>query len=388
MRGANLPDVLIRYRVFTASDSHVRAAEHAKVADDISRAQVTNVLGGTIESELCLQARCKQIAHALICGSPFEFSPGDEQLGDAVIDLASRIPEFASVSRNEMDVLRQDLATRWYPIRAKLAVQSQLARRPGGFVRASRLASRYFKSLSPSLSSSGKRRFIAQVPVIINTRDRVTELRQLVGWLQHAGHQRIILLDNGSSYPPLCEFLDGFEGRVIRLGRNLGHTALWEVPELADIIHREWFVYTDPDVIPGAGTPPDAVAYFYALLLKYPRYEKAGFGLKIDDLPDHFKMKQQVIDWEARQYRHEIAPGVFEADIDTTFALYRPGTPYCYGPALRTRGTYEAHHTPWYVDSDHPTEDESYYRRHALQNVTTWSGDHSAVARLIGMGDA
>ena len=388
LRGANLPDVLLRYRVYAFSDSHVRAKEHTKAANHISFVQMTKSFFGKIEYDLLLKDRCKQIAHALICDSSYDFSPGDELLGDAIIDLARSIPDFPSVSKDEMDVLRRDLEARWYPIRAKLAVQTQLARRPNRFVRVLKVTSRYFLPRSASLSVAQKAKFIEQVPIIINTRDRVTVLRQLLSWLQHAGHHRIILLDNGSTYPPLCEFLDNYKGHVIRLGRNLAHTALWEVSDLTDIVSKEWFVYTDPDVIPVEGTPSDAVAYFYELLQKYPRYQKAGFGLKINDLPNHFKMKEHVIKWESQHYLNEIAPSVFEADIDTTFALYRPGTPYCYGPALRTRGIYEARHMPWYMDSEHPTEEEAYYREHALQNVTTWSGDHSSVVSLFGGSDA
>ena len=43
-----------------------------------------------------------------------------------------------------------------------------------------------------------------QVPIFINSRDRVTPLRELVEWCEHAGQTRIYLVDNDSTYPTLC----------------------------------------------------------------------------------------------------------------------------------------------------------------------------------------
>ena len=375
LRGANLPEVLVRYRVFPDSDSHVRAVEHSRMADEIAREHLESVLGsapicGDFESP-----RCKQIAYALICGTQFDFVYSDYRLGDSVIELLNEITALPSVTQTELDLFRRHLASCWYPVRATLISNALLARGQNRIWRACKRVIRYAGFASYLFNAFDRKNFIENVPVIINTRDRVSDLRLLIDWLQLAGHRRIILLDNGSTFPPLCKFLDRFDGQVIKLGRNLGHTALWEVSDLAELIRQEWFVYTDPDVVPVSGTPFDAVAYFFFLLQKYPRYEKAGFGLKIDDLPDHFKLKEEVISWETQQYRKEIAPNVFEADIDTTFALYRPRTNYCYGPALRTRGLYEARHMPWYSDSERPTAEERFYREHALNTVTTWSGD-------------
>jgi hypothetical protein len=40
-------------------------------------------------------------------------------------------------------------------------------------------------------------------PVIIIVRDRLKPLALLVDWLERAGAQRLVLLDNDSTYPPL-----------------------------------------------------------------------------------------------------------------------------------------------------------------------------------------
>lgn len=214
---------------------------------------------------------------------------------------------------------------------------------------------------------------LEDVPIFINSRDRLTCLRDLLSWLSAAGHKNITILDNGSTYGPLLSFLNGCEYNVVFLNCNLGHTALWKVSSLASTINSKFFVWTDPDVIPELCTPPDAVSFFRRLLNKYPVYMKVGFGLRFDNLPDHYHLRREVIRWEHGLYSREVEPDVFEAPIDTTFALYRPGTPYCLGPALRTTGRYCARHTPWYLDHRFLDEEEIFYRKHALTEITHWN---------------
>jgi hypothetical protein len=142
---------------------------------------------------------------------------------------------------------------------------------------------------------------------------------------------------------------------------------------LRSAIAKQWFVYTDPDVIPSDTCPLNVVALLRHRLEEFPFYLKAGLGLRLDDIPDSYHLKQRVIDWEQHLIGKEIAPDVFEADVDTTFALYRPGMPYITGPSIRLQGMYSAHHLPWYSDSSQPDEEERYYRGHASPSVTTWN---------------
>jgi hypothetical protein len=222
-------------------------------------------------------------------------------------------------------------------------------------------------------STPEEKEFLETVPVFINVRDRLSCLMQLLKWLERAGHRNITFIDNASTYPPLVSFLDENNHRTIRLRRNLGQTALWRVKELRGVIAKQWFVYTDPDVVPADTCPRNVVALMYRQLQEFPIYLKAGLGLRLHDLPDCYHLKQSVIDWEQQLIGKEIAHNVFEADVDTTFALYRPGTPYTTGPSIRFQGMYSAHHLPWYSDSSQPDEEERYYRRHASSNVTTWN---------------
>ncbi|MGC8651518.1 MAG: glycosyltransferase family 2 protein [Minisyncoccia bacterium] len=215
--------------------------------------------------------------------------------------------------------------------------------------------------------------YTKNIPIFINTRDRVNCLQQQIDWLAKAGYTNIVIIDNASTYPKLIDFLKKCPYPVIRLKKNLGHTALWQIKEIRPVIIEEWFVYTDPDVIPIEVCPYDVLTYFYEILKRHSDYLKIGLGLLLSDIPDHYHLKSSVIRWENNLYGKEIEPNVFEADVDTTFALYRPRTPYCVAPALRTLGQYQARHLPWYIDSQNIDEEEQYYRDHATKSITHWN---------------
>jgi hypothetical protein len=206
----------------------------------------------------------------------------------------------------------------------------------------------------------------------VNCRDRVSCLRPLVDWLERAGHERIYLLDNDSTYEPLLAYYERSPHQVIRLGANVGHLAPW-TDAIIDKHADGPYVVTDPDVVPTEACPSDAVARLLELLRRYPDHCKAGLGLVIDDLPSRFAHARYVRAWEAQHWRDEVEPGVFDAPVDTTFAAYRAGTQFTKRPALRSGSPYLARHLPWYADSAHPTEEELYYREHALESINTWN---------------
>jgi hypothetical protein len=211
---------------------------------------------------------------------------------------------------------------------------------------------------------------VTQVPVFINCRDRLTPLLELLDYLERAGCEQIHLLDNDSTYPPLLEYYEQTPHSVIRLGENVHRRTFWENGLLDELGVRGRYVFTDPDLVPIEECPLDAIDYFGEVLDRYPGYEKVGFGLKIDDLPDHFRLKSEVLTWEARFWQRLVAPRLYEARIDTTFALYR-GPEHAPEAAIRTGYPYVVRHTSWYLDSADPPEEHRYYIEHA--RPTTWS---------------
>jgi hypothetical protein len=211
------------------------------------------------------------------------------------------------------------------------------------------------------------------VPIVVICRDRLTPLLELLHWLDDAGYRRVLLVDNGSTYQPLVEFLDTTEAEVVRLDANFGHIAPWRPEVRARLDPNSPFVVTDCDVVPDASCPPDVVEHLAGLLLRYAGVVKAGLGLRIDDLPESYSLKSDVRTWESLFWETEIAPGVFRAPVDTTFALCRsPADGHLLDPALRTGPPYVGRHLPWYADTAQPADEDRYYLDHAERAFTHW----------------
>jgi len=224
----------------------------------------------------------------------------------------------------------------------------------------------------------------ADMAVFIISCNRLGYLEKLVSWLEEAGQKRIIIVDNASDWPPLLEYLEASPHRVERLDANLGQYAVWNCGRFNEILRREFYAVTDCDILPDEKCPPNAVAHFFSLLAKTPAVTKIGFSLRIDDLPDSFIGKNSVLKWESLFWRHRLwhAP-LFEAPIDTTFAVYRPGIfpdQAAWWYAARTSPPYMARHLPWYEDSSAPDEESINYARSVKEGTTHWTASLYAEA--------
>lgn len=220
-------------------------------------------------------------------------------------------------------------------------------------------------------------RSVANIPVFIICFERIKDLKSLVTKLEEIGIKKIVFIDNDSTYKPLIDYLSTTPYQVLSLQRNIGHTSPWELGIIRTLIPYGYYIVTDPDVLPTdaclSGKP---VEHMLKIHKKYPAYQKVGFGLKIDDLPDHYPLKREVIEWEKQFWKTEIEPGIYEAGVDTTFALYKPGTfLYTLHPSLRTGEPYTARHMPWYANPEKQTEEDIHYKMRANANVTSWNVD-------------
>lgn len=214
-----------------------------------------------------------------------------------------------------------------------------------------------------------------QFPVIITVRDRLSHLQMLLDWLERVEQRDIWLCDNASTYPPMVDFLSRTSHNVVRNNRNLGHRAPWLSGLAAELGSEQPFVVSDPDVVPCETCPDDAVEYFAETLRMNSEIDKVGFSLRTDDLPAHFAHRDSVVAWEDQFRTNEYGAGFHFAPIDTTFAVYRPGFGQQNARSLRSRAPYEARHMPWYEDSANPTEELTYYVRHADRLVSNWNSD-------------
>lgn len=214
------------------------------------------------------------------------------------------------------------------------------------------------------------------IDVFVISYNRLSYLESLVLWLEKAGFENIHIVDNASTYLPLLEYLKLSKHKVHRLEKNYGHLTVWDCEKFKDIVEHKNYIVTDCDVLPIDECPSNVTEYFLQILEKYPTVTKVGFALKIDDLPDNNSSKETVIEWEKQFWQKKISDGLYDASIDTTFALYRPRIypeSKKWWKSIRTDFPYLAQHLPWYVDSSQQSKEDKFYQN-SLQNESSfWS---------------
>ena len=238
------------------------------------------------------------------------------------------------------------------------------------------IRSRYIK-VRGRLSASRINGDIHQIPIIINNYNRLTTLQQLIDSLKSRGYHNIYILDNKSTYPPLLDWYQSAPCEVIYLPANLGFKALWKHKPTRKRFCKDFYIYTDSDIVLDGSCPDDLIQKMYHLMVhKYLYAFKIGPSLRIDDLPDHYARKEEVIKWESRFFkRYLVEDNLYRAPIDTTFALYRPHiglSRRSYLESYRMGSPYVVKHLPWYENTASLTDEERYYKDHCV-HVTAWS---------------
>jgi len=213
------------------------------------------------------------------------------------------------------------------------------------------------------------------IPIIINNFNRLDSTRKLIESLEKRGYYNLYIIDNLSTYPPLLEYYKTCKYPVYRLDKNIGMNALW-ISGIFRKFKHDFFVYTDSDIIPIDECPDDFLRFFLETLKQHRFAQKVGFSLKIDDLPDCYALKEEVIRHEKQFFNYRCDEFLYWAPIDTTFALYRPRAKRRHAnfniEMYRTAYPYMAYHTPWYIDSKNPDEENLYYLNQKLID-TGWS---------------
>lgn len=207
-------------------------------------------------------------------------------------------------------------------------------------------------------------------PVVINNRNRLTTTKKMVEHLLILNpKQEIIILDNESTYESLIKWYKEIENKVdIRYLKNEGHLALWSTAIYKEL--GDYFIYTDSDLELNENMPDDYQLVMYNLLQKY-EMNKVALAIKIDDLPDHYRYKNQVIRNEQNWWKDEIEKDIFKADTDTTFALMRNIADNTFKSLRIGRRDFVCRHIPFYIDLDNLDEEEQYYINNIGEKVTT-----------------
>lgn len=208
------------------------------------------------------------------------------------------------------------------------------------------------------------------IKIVINNRNRLTTTKNMVEKLLELNPlEEIIILDNDSTYPPLLKWYDTLWSNVrVYYLKNEGHLALWSTG--LDKKLDEYFVYTDSDIILNENFPKNWMSKMYQVLKKY-NTKKVSLALEINDLPDHYRYKNQVIRNENRWWLEQVEDGIYKADTDTTFSLYENIHDNVY-PSLRiAKDNMICKHKGWYDDIQNLDEEEQYYLNHLGDRVTT-----------------
>jgi len=221
------------------------------------------------------------------------------------------------------------------------------------------------------------------IPVIIINFNQLHYLEELISFLLRRKFENIIIIDNQSSYPPLLEYYNSIKNQVTihYLSENLGHKVFYLKPELFNKYAKGYYFLTDADIVPSENLPENFPSKMLTILDKYFRaITKVGIALRIDDIHDSFPLKNEVLSWEKQFWMKELEPQIFKAEIDTTFALYKPSyflreyKDFIKG--IRMGGLYTSRHGGWYKDANNLTEEELYYQSTA-NSSSSWNFNNS-----------
>lgn len=217
---------------------------------------------------------------------------------------------------------------------------------------------------------------MSTIKVVINNRNRLTTTKTMVEHLLFLNpSEQIIIIDNGSTYPPLLKWYDSIKKIVdIRFNKNEGHLALWATQLDKEL--GEYFVYTDSDIELNPLMPSNYKEIMLEMLIKHG-VDKSALAIELNDIPSHYKYKQQVLRNEARWWLNEIEDDVFTADTDTTFFMMRNTGDNTFISIRLARKDLICRHIPFYCDLDNLDEEEQYYLdNHDTHFITQYTIQH------------
>lgn len=214
------------------------------------------------------------------------------------------------------------------------------------------------------------------IPIFINNKENLTDTKGLVEDLLQRGYTNIQIMDNDSDYPPLLEWYADCPVKVHKFP-NYGDKCFWNSGLVNDYYKNPYLVHSTSDIRLNPKTPDNFIEIMIEKLEKYPSFPKIGLALALD-FPEESEYQIWSKDWEQQFWVKKIEEDLYDAHVDTTFNVFRPG-PHTY-QAMRIAGDFTARHMTWYINFNKPlpdqeqyylnkANDESFYKRYYLKHL-------------------
>ena len=223
------------------------------------------------------------------------------------------------------------------------------------------------------------------LPVVINSFNQFTYLKNLFDKLEADGFRNFIIVDNCSTYPPLLAYYDhlNVSGRaaVVMYGENKG-PHFFHMKGVYKLFGSLPHIFTDPD-LDYADLSPTFLTELMTISEKYSMF-KVGPALEIPKPteidPNMYCIqdgaKWSISDWESRYWKEQVEEGLYyPGHIDTTFHLFNPayfnvGSDLIDGIRIGKRG-FVFKHLPWYKNKRIPNDEYSLYLKNA-SDKSSW----------------
>jgi hypothetical protein len=204
-----------------------------------------------------------------------------------------------------------------------------------------------------------------KINAFIVNRNLLTTLKNTVDFLSKNPNINIVILDQGSTYPPLLDYYKNLNHQIIEFPNNDGPHSVWS-NKVKSYHNDNPFILCDSDCTYD-GIPADWLDKMMYSLDK-TNIRKVGFSIEIDDLPST-PLGLRAKNHE-KQFWNNLTNLGYISEIDTTFAIYKKHSSFGYD-GIRLPKPYTMRHELWYLDSDNINDEWQYYIKNA-KHFSTW----------------
>ncbi len=224
------------------------------------------------------------------------------------------------------------------------------------------------------------------LPLIINSFNQFTYLKNLLTKLDRDQFKNIIIVDNDSKYDPLLSYYEELNAigqvAIIFYGENKG-PHFFHMKGVYKLFGSLPHLYTDPD-LDYDELAPNFLTELMTISEKYSMF-KVGPALEIpspDEIDNniycvHEARRWTIAEWEQQFWRNQIEEGLYyPGQIDTTFQLFNPkyftvGSELIDGIRIGKPG-FRFKHLPWYSHKGYvPKLEQDFYSTTSSQK-NTW----------------